>query len=434
MRLNQILKTETWPAGVVTTSTFAGSNDQGLFYDVRSGSKTPGYNHRVAHGPSPLPVNPYTRTVKEGYAYATGRRHIGFRRYASSTAKAPYDGNNYDFNSVLLATPASFTTFESKYSSERNNNIIDSTVRLKNHIDNVIVNAPVELAEGKESALMVLNRVKDLVNYTRHFNRKNERAYKLLQKAFGSSSSGERKRALKSIASDANGLFLEFNFGWAPLYGLFGDAASLLAERLDKHAPRSKMTGSSTFQTTEIVTQPSVPFHSPLSTLGTFTKVTEHAYTHKVWQGGILSSTTRRESLSSQLGFTLSNTIPTLWELVRASFIVDYFVNVGDVLANLKNSQSELNASSLFRSEKWEYECRVKYTNVISPTNAPNASTRYIEPYFSPTGEGTVRYMIFTRTQLGAGDLITPFRMQSQSWDHIVKTLSVAVAMTHVLK
>lgn len=46
-------------------------------------------------------------------------------------------------------------------------------------------------------------------------------------------------------------------------------------------------------------------------------------------------------------GFTLSNVVPALWELTPWSFLVDYFVNVGDVLATHFTSLRDVAWSSL---------------------------------------------------------------------------------------
>lgn len=432
MYKRQRLETVLWPSGSTTVYYFLAINAQELNYDVRTGDKTPGFHARVAKGEKPLPVNYYNRVVKEGIAYATGIRKSSFDRYQSGKSY-PYDGNRYTMDSIITATPHSYSVFDLAYASERSANVADSIAKLQSNIENVIVDAPVELAEGRETAEMVLNRVKGLVNYATHFKKKNERAYKSLAKAFRSApSSGARGKYLKGIAEDANGLFLEYNFGWIPLYHLFGDAAELLAKQLDQSAPREKMSGKNKLVRQNIIETPNSYFYSPLSaSLGSFTKVVEHRYTHTVWHGGLLASTTRRESIQQQLGLNANNIIPALWELVTASFVVDYFVNVGDVLGNLKNSQSHLNPSSLYRTVKWEYECDVSYKKIVDPVNAANGSIRYHDVSFHEgEDKSSCKYMQFTRTPINTSNLVVPLHMQSQSWDHIVKTLSVAAALT----
>lgn len=434
MRLKKTLYQLGWPNGeIITNSVLANIEYQNLFSDSRTGTKTPGFHKRVESGDRPLPVNAYSRSIKSGLAYATGQRRQKVRYYLAG-AKMPYFGRDYTYLGYLTATPVTHATFLASYSSERANNSADSIARLKNHIENVKVDAPVELGEGKESVEMVLNRVKGLANYASHFKVKNGNAVRSLKKAFAANARrGSRSKYIKGLADDANNLFLEYNFGWKPLYGLFGDAATLLHDQLEKKAPRVKMVGKSTFEAESVILTNTL-FYSPLNTLGSFTMETKHAYKHTVWHGGQLTSTEERESLQQQLGLSAGNIIPALWELVSLSFIADYFTNIGDVLANLRNSQSKLNPITLYKSEKWEYELSVRYTKIVDYHEVPGANTRYIEPFFVQTDEGTANYMTFTRSLATPTGLITPFHVKSPSWDHIVKTLSVALAVTGALR
>jgi len=265
--------------------------------------------------------------------------------------------------------------------------------------------------------------------------RVNANAYRSLRRNLRAvQQSSTRKIALKDIFQDANGLYLEYNFGFLPLLSLFKDAASLLGERFDQHVPRVKMSGKEFFS--DVVSSKIQPFvYSPLSTtLGSFSQVTTQTYKYTVWHGGLLISTVERESLQSQLGLKLGNIPLSIWELVRASFVVDYFINIGDVLSNLKDSSASLQPASMYKSTKWEYDCEIFVDGHKPPVNPVSGVTKYHGSTFEILASGKTHYMNFSRIPVGGSAFILPLRVQPQSWDHIVKTLSVAASMTGVFR
>lgn len=79
------------------------------------------------------------------------------------------------------------------------------------------------------------------------------------------------------------------------------------------------------------------------------------------------------ERLRQVLGFNLSEFVPTAWELLPFSFVVDYFANVGDILEAYTTDTSQLIWYSRTMRLEQSYRCQVY-------TLGRNDSTYRIEP------------------------------------------------------
>jgi len=149
------------------------------------------------------------------------------------------------------------------------------------------------------------------------------------------SDSGRNKR--KKVLADT---WLEFSFGWTPLLSDIGSAANTIARfkaeadglihRKSRAIGKGESQAAAVYATATYQNGPDLGF-TPLigSRRSVGTKSVRYIayldYTTAVNTG----SAGRLAELS---GFTLAEFIPTAWELIPWSFLVDYFSNVGDVL------------------------------------------------------------------------------------------------------
>jgi hypothetical protein len=139
--------------------------------------------------------------------------------------------------------------------------------------------------------------------------------------------SKKRNRSLsKSIADH----WLETVFGWQPLINDVKDAAIALA-RLQHEVPavRFRVNALCEEQTLHTVTK------SNSGLFGWYLQTTRSVKTEQIYYGAYRASLPANDPLQrviSLSGFDLRSLIPTVWELVPWSFLVDYFVNIGEVL------------------------------------------------------------------------------------------------------
>jgi hypothetical protein len=160
-----------------------------------------------------------------------------------------------------------------------------------------------------------------------------------------------RRRTSKQFASN----FLEYSFGWAPLVADIHNGVRILADGIP--APMVKGFGSDR----------SV-YHN--KTEGTFsTQYTDAEASVVVGVGARVLVVNSDLHLANQLG--LLNPLSTAWELVPFSFIVDYFVNVGDFLSGISDFAG-LSLTDAYTSTKGKY-----WESFVSQGRPGNASAPY---------------------------------------------------------
>jgi hypothetical protein len=126
--------------------------------------------------------------------------------------------------------------------------------------------------------------------------------------------------------------WLESVFGWLPLISDIEDGAKALARyNLDEYRSRTKVIGSSTGKLSE-----EDPYWSNLNFGygGYETLLKTTAEIKVVYRVGVAATPHSQLEMSSGLfGWRWEDFIPTVWELIPYSFLVDYFANIGDVLS-----------------------------------------------------------------------------------------------------
>lgn len=164
-------------------------------------------------------------------------------------------------------------------------------------------------AERKEAADMIANRSKALATGLAHAIDGNVKAMK---RAWGRNA-GIRRRLRAS-----GGHVLEYSFGWAPLVSDIASAIQTLSEG-DKRSGKFRVYH-------EYVTVDKNDLGYIIETVVRRTRVG----TGMGWE---ISVDHPSIALLSQLG--LINPVSTLWERVPYSFVVDYFINVNDVISSM---------------------------------------------------------------------------------------------------
>lgn len=145
-----------------------------------------------------------------------------------------------------------------------------------------------------------------------------------------------KRRDPKSWTSGISGSYLEWFYGWRPVMSdiesAFETLQILSQPRIEAHLVHAPY---------RIEPKPTVTLQSPTvtQTYWYFTYKTTDTTKTKVLYRGLYAREVMRQgnpwtfgNTMSQLGLTFENFIPTAWELLPWSFLIDYFSNVGDIL------------------------------------------------------------------------------------------------------
>jgi hypothetical protein len=138
----------------------------------------------------------------------------------------------------------------------------------------------------------------------------------------------KRRAKQPDWSDDAARAWMEFNYAWVPTLGDIDSAARYLAEkRVRGYFPVQEVSVSATARQTDKVNyNPSGPnnwWYRDTRTSKTHVRLTYH----------LTPSWARQPSTLDELGFTDPFTLA--WELLPLSFVVDWIVNVGQVLQSL---------------------------------------------------------------------------------------------------
>lgn len=140
---------------------------------------------------------------------------------------------------------------------------------------------------------------------------------------------GRRLRRIGEMVAMIGNTWLEFAFGWKPLISSIYDGANALAHIITYRVPTkrfySEASGIVTLSTSE-----GTRVFGPLQ--AHWKAVSKFSYGVKIYgavkcvpPGGI-------GVIPTEFGLALDELVPTLWELIPYSFLVDYFTNVGGIV------------------------------------------------------------------------------------------------------
>lgn len=209
------------------------------------------------------------------------------------------------------------------------------------------------LGEIGETLRMIKNPLKSLRSGIDDYHR-------TLRKRRKGSKSHKRR-----VISDT---WLEYKFGWQPLANDIEDGLKAL-QRISEQKPAFMPVIGHGFDGLDFSPGPRIITHAnvlcPVNRRYTCTASAKIFGVVALDVGGL--SVPR-----SELGFRLDRFVPTLWELLPYSFLVDYFSNVGDVISSwafgtkfVRWAQLTTRVSSLYEMETMSY----------LPNGSPNAFT-----------------------------------------------------------
>jgi hypothetical protein len=188
-------------------------------------------------------------------------------------------------------------------------------------------------------------------------------------------------RSPDSLLSLAGNLWLEYTFGWKPLINDIKDGARAIAENMN----RSPFNANWAYVRCRGYERGNpVNSESSDAIAGADWKVSNRQYDESevIVRACVRTYATHpvRPNLKS-LGFTPEDFVPTVWNLIPYSFLVDYFTNIGDVLSAWSNRNSLLwwwNSTTIRKRTVQQF------TYGYRRTNQPNAVETVISDNFTP--------------------------------------------------
>jgi hypothetical protein len=143
----------------------------------------------------------------------------------------------------------------------------------------------------------------------------------------------------RKLANRFSNYWLENVYGWAPLFNDMNDGATAILDILeDPIALRTHVSGFSRQDYTKTLSGTSYLGGVLGSAFETrYSGQYLRALTYKF--GCTVAASYRNQSAlgnaAKALGLSWHNVVPSMWELIPYSFVVDYFTNTGDVLSAL---------------------------------------------------------------------------------------------------
>lgn len=151
------------------------------------------------------------------------------------------------------------------------------------------------------------------------------------------------KPAIKKMLADS---WLEYAYGWKPLMGDIESAVKAYST-YQARVETLRVYGKATWESKGTASYSAVDKAPGMSSVYYRVRTTTNIETHKcVYKGAVrvqvsgvdVDAASKVIELS---GFNLLEFIPTVWELVPYSFVIDYFTNVGNILNSVAGLYSD---------------------------------------------------------------------------------------------
>lgn len=302
------------PGGPIKTSTVVDTTDT----ISRDSSRTPGFHHWPKW--KPLPYNPFSYSRKT----VVTRRCVGPRECLNERGNGTIE---FGICGGSLGNPTAFPT--NQIDSVRNRAIVNLLNRMKDQK----LNLAQTFAERQQTISLIATSATRIAN-----------AFLALRKGDILTAGhhlahpvGVRKKRRFDFAFSrdrqlavANG-WLELQYGWKPLLQDIYGAAELTAQRVSGEV-HSKASGSATLSDREIIKRVETGY-SPLGSAGKDNvTITIKRFIQAKYVCSFFITNPASRSLS-QMGFT--NPALLAWELLPYSFVVDWFIPIGNYLSTL---------------------------------------------------------------------------------------------------
>jgi len=152
---------------------------------------------------------------------------------------------------------------------------------------------------------------------------------------------GTLRRNSRDQARMLSDTWLEYSFGWRPLLNSVGDVIDYIREtdpysRFDTRKIRGVGKAQGAWWISPTQSQKTV------SSPGFTSKIRGFANITVIYRGHVSMSSNAAGYVAEKVGFAPSQWLPTAWELIPYSFLIDYFSNVGNIVSAFSFPKSAL--------------------------------------------------------------------------------------------
>lgn len=271
------------------------------------------------------------------------------------------------------------------------------------------VNLAQAFGERKQTANLITNTIWRIANAARSLRRADLISCFHYLSISKPPSASLTRRVVKTPAKDRVANFwLELQYGWKPLLQDVHDAAETLAKHIETDPWHSKITGSARGSEVRFnFTKSDFPVSKGSQTDDTSAKFTLY-----------MRLDSKSRSILAQTG--ISNPALLAWELLPYSFVVDWFIPVGNYLQSLNEFDGWIFVQGYLNQRTKMKYFRTWQRDVHTITNDSYQSV-YLESY---TGQATAESFLFSR------EVITAF---PQANFPKLRSLDEALSPTHAL-
>lgn len=207
------------------------------------------------------------------------------------------------------------------------------------------------------------------------------------------------------------GTYLEAVFGWEPLLSDIDDATKALARLVsERRHERFRAFGTGeeiSHQQNQIISGFDLPQYNLLDI--------EKRVSTVVYYGSFLGHDPSKEvELTAQRvvelsGFDLRSFVPTVWELIPYSFLVDYFFNIGDMIEAATTDTSKVKRLTKVNIDEWTQTVKwaPNFSACRDEIKIRFGTVNRLEQSGS-TGQWVVTRRTITRTPLTSVPFLTP--------------------------
>lgn len=202
----------------------------------------------------------------------------------------------------------------------------------------VMVSGPTFLGELRETLRMIRKPAAALQDgIRRHLaevelrNRENRKRY----------FNKQPKKYARNLSKIASGLWLENAFGWVPLLHDIDGARKAYDSLFEREDRIIKISAGG--HDAKDVSGPPVALGMQAGFISWIFSERKIEHVTVRYRGAVKAqAATTCADVGARFGFTPSEFIPTAWELLPWSFLVDYFANIGDILSALVTDTSQV--------------------------------------------------------------------------------------------